>query len=195
MLDLRNLELFIFDMDGTLVDSALDFDLIRHDLNFPKGAPILEYIETLSPREQDRAFEIVNKHELEGAQRATEMSGVSELLNCLKSLNKKSAVLTRNSKIATEETLKKFDWSFDLILTRDCISKQKPHPEGLLKICNELSIKVSNACYIGDYRFDLEAAKNAGMPGILYDQTGEKHFQELANFTYQDHQELIERLK
>ena len=47
MIDFSKLDLFIFDMDGTLVDSALDFDAMRQELGFPKDAPILEHIETL----------------------------------------------------------------------------------------------------------------------------------------------------
>lgn len=195
MLKFNEFELFIFDMDGTLVDSALDFDAMRSELKFPKGAPILEHIETLSPEEQSRAFHIVDKHERQGAERATEMPGVSELLAHLQTLSKKSAVLTRNSKAVTDLTLKKFSWEFDLILTRDCITKQKPHPEGLLKICQDLSIEVCRACYIGDFKFDLEAANNAGMPGILYDQKGNSDFKELAQLTYQHHQELLKLLK
>lgn len=195
MVNFNKIDLFIFDMDGTLVDSALDFDAMRADLSFPPGASILEHIDTLEPHQQDEAFQIVDRHETEGAMRATAMPGVSELLELIKQLSKKSAILTRNSKKVTDLTLEKFEWSFDLIITRDCISKQKPHPEGLLKICHELTTDVRRACYIGDYKFDLEAALNAGMPGILYDQKGNSNFRDLAQLTYQHHQELIELLK
>ena len=45
-----NFKAFIFDMDGTLVDSFLDFDSMREELNFPKGVPLLEYIESMGER-------------------------------------------------------------------------------------------------------------------------------------------------
>ena len=32
----------IFDLDGTLVDSRLDFDAMRHEMGLPTGIPILE---------------------------------------------------------------------------------------------------------------------------------------------------------
>lgn len=34
---LKNLKAIFFDLDGTLVDSNLDFELIRRDLGFPVG--------------------------------------------------------------------------------------------------------------------------------------------------------------
>ncbi|HIA63686.1 MAG TPA: HAD family hydrolase, partial [Planctomycetaceae bacterium] len=37
----------IFDIDGTLIDSGLDFDLIRAEMNLPAGAAILESLEQL----------------------------------------------------------------------------------------------------------------------------------------------------
>lgn len=195
MPNFKDLELFIFDMDGTLVDSALNFDAMRSELNFPTGASILEHIETLNKHEQEKAFEVVHRHESEGAARAIEMPGVTDLLVTLNSLEKKTAVLTRNSKIVTDITLEKFDWRFDIVLTRDCITLQKPHPEGLLKICKDLSIAIQKSCYIGDYKFDLEAASNAGMYGILYDQNSNSEFKDLADYTYSNHQEFLKLLK
>ncbi len=195
MIDFSAIDLFIFDMDGTLVDSSLNFDAMRSDLNFPKGAPILEHIETLSEAEKKTAFEIVDRHEWEGAERAIEMPGIDDLLERLSELGKLKAILTRNSKTVTDHTLSKFNWSFDLVLTRDCITLQKPHPEGLLKICEQLDVEINKACYIGDFKFDLEAANNAGMPGILYDYSGKCEFKELADYVYQNHSELAKFLK
>ncbi|TNF27114.1 MAG: HAD family hydrolase [Deltaproteobacteria bacterium] len=195
MIDFSKLDLFIFDMDGTLVDSALDFDAMRQELGFPKDAPILEHIEILDLEEQERAFEIVNRHEHEGALRAVAMPGIEKLLEGLSEHGKQLALLTRNSKVVTETTLAKFNWKFDLVLTRDCITLQKPHPQGLLKICEELNIETKNACYIGDFKFDLEAATNAKMLGILYDRSGNCEFKELADMVYQSHLDLLNMLK
>ncbi|MCO4794024.1 MAG: HAD family hydrolase [Bacteriovoracaceae bacterium] len=192
----NKIDLFIFDMDGTLVESHLDFDKMRLELGFPKGEPILEYIEKLdSIKEKEEAFKIVNEHELKGAQVATPMPGIESLFSKINSLGKQKAILTRNSKLVTDFIISKFDWEFDSIVTRDCITAQKPEPEGLHKICNELKIPESNSCYIGDYRFDLEAATNAKMLGLFYSTKGLRGFEELADFVYKDHKELAKVLK
>ncbi len=37
----------IFDLDGTLVDSGLDFDLMRREMGLPPGKPLLESFDLL----------------------------------------------------------------------------------------------------------------------------------------------------
>ena len=41
-IDVSGIKGVVFDLDGTLVDSRLDFDAIRAELDFPQGRPILE---------------------------------------------------------------------------------------------------------------------------------------------------------
>lgn len=183
-------------MDGTLVDSGLNFDLMRMELGFPEKTPILEQIETLrGQKEKEAAFDIVNKHEFEGAKRASMIDGVDEFLLLLKTLKCKTAVLTRNSKRVTTLTLSKFARTFDLVLTRDCIKNQKPHPEGLHTICRQLGVSEARACYIGDFSIDMEAAKNARMTGILYSPKKNKELEEMADFHFSHFKELIDLLK
>ena len=56
----------IFDLDGTLVDSGLDFNEIRAELALPAGQPILEAIATMSKDDAARCQEVLARHELEG---------------------------------------------------------------------------------------------------------------------------------
>ena len=167
-----NFKAFIFDMDGTLVDSFLDFDSMREELNFPKGVPLLEYIESMGERitqeQRKRYFDIIHKHELEGAQKSVLMDGCREFLDFLKRRGIFTAVLTRNSLPVTELTFERNNISFDMVLTRDCIKNQKPDPEGLYLICDRLKVSPKECAYMGDFLFDLEAAKNAGMRAVLY---------------------------
>ena len=70
----------VFDMDGTLVDSGLDFQLIRREMGIADRQPILEAIQQMSPGEADRCREILARHERAGAERATLMPGVTDFL-------------------------------------------------------------------------------------------------------------------
>ena len=56
----------IFDMDGTLVDSRLDFTLIRDELDCPEGIGVLEFIDTLPRDRQPAAHKVVLRHERNG---------------------------------------------------------------------------------------------------------------------------------
>lgn len=62
----------IFDLDGTVVDSKLNFDLMRQEIGIPGNSPILEFLEEQTdPEFVDSAMEIVHRHEAKGAHEST----------------------------------------------------------------------------------------------------------------------------
>ena len=180
-----------FDLDGTLVDSYLNFDAIRAELNFPKGAPILEEIEKLtSLDDQNACHEVVHKHEWEGAEKSTLIPGVRDLVQWLNDRNIPTGVLTRNSQICAAHMLEKHQLNFAHLFTReDCLPK--PHPEGLLKLASIYELQPEHCLYVGDYKFDLETAKNAGMQSALFTQNLNASFVGQANFVFSDYQDFI----
>jgi phosphoglycolate phosphatase-like HAD superfamily hydrolase len=44
----------------------------------------------------------------------------------------------------------------------------KPDPQGLLSIAANWAIDCGDIAYIGDYKYDIQAAHNAGMQAWLY---------------------------
>ncbi len=158
----------VFDMDGTLVDSKLDFDAMREALGFPVGQPILEHLATLSDQTViDKAHRIIRQHEMEGARAAAWMPGAENFVHHLQSLNIPMAILTRNMQEATALTCELLQIPIDFILTReDCLPK--PDPQGLLMIAEQWDLRSEQIVYIGDFRFDIEVAANAGMRSCLY---------------------------
>lgn len=171
-MNLRKLKVFIFDMDGTLVDSRLNFDLMREELGFPPGVPLLEHIETLRGEKDEQTiqsyFDVIHRHELTGAHESVLMPGIMEFLSFLNESSIKTAVVTRNSREVTDVTFNKWQLKFSQVLSRDCVENPKPHPEALLKVCENFGVEPEEAVYMGDFLFDLEAAHNAGMKAILY---------------------------
>lgn len=189
-----NFKAFLFDMDGTLVDSGLNFDEMRRECGFPEGVPLLEHIEEITPYESpeniDRYHEIIKRHEWEGALRSKLFPGVVAFLKFLEEAGIHTAVLTRNNKIVTEKTFEKWQLSFRHMLTRECVEKPKPHPEGLLSLCESLKVKPSEALYMGDYGFDILAAHNAGMKGVLYSPLKRPELEAQADYTVRCFHEL-----
>lgn len=184
----------IFDMDGTIVDSKLDFKQIKEEIKMPIDQGILEYIENLKDESEIiRANEIVHKHELKGANESEIMRDFLLFYKKLKSKKIPIALLTRNSKVVTKITLNKHNLEFDVVLTRDC-AKAKPDPDGLYIICNQFNIKPSDALYIGDYLYDLQTAKNAGMDSGLIITEGNSEFEVKANIAFTNYSELIKKL-
>ncbi len=169
----------IFDLDGTLVDSRLDFEVIRREMGLPAGVPILEAVaQTESAAERDRLQAILHRHELAGAEQATLFDGVPEFLQWLETKGLPRAVLTRNSRASTDIVLARLGLQFDRVLTRED-APPKPDPAGLLLISQAWNIRPAELLFCGDYLFDLEAGSRAGMVTALFAPV------ELPNFAIQ----------
>ena len=175
----------IFDMDGTVVDSKLDFDAIRRDLGFAPGEMILETLQAIprGPR-RDSLQSILREHEKRGAAAAELMPGVSQFVHELSRRRIRCGILTRNSRYSTDITLKKFRLPFDPVLTRDD-APPKPDPAGLLHISQLWNIPVGELLFFGDYTFDLDCGRNAGIQTVLYAPCTRPAFAERADYVIQ----------
>ena len=184
---------FAFDLDGTIVNSQLDFEQMRKDLNFPENVPILEHLDLLDDEGvKKRSLEIINSHEEEGASVATLINGVEALLEKLGDLNKPIGILTRNSKHVALLSLAKFNLNFDIVLSRDCC-KSKPHPEGLEIMASRWGISTREIAFVGDHLFDMHTAIAASSLGVLYDPLREKS--DCSNYhIINDYRELLNSL-
>jgi HAD superfamily hydrolase (TIGR01509 family) len=156
----------IFDLDGTLVDSGLDFDAMRREMELPPG-PILEALAHLPEPRASECRRILERHELHGAQRATLMPGVAAFLDLLRHRGLRTALITRNSRAVTLLTIGRLSLSFDPIVARED-APAKPDPAGIHKICGAWGLRPEQVVMIGDYRFDLEAGRRAGARTVLY---------------------------
>jgi HAD superfamily hydrolase (TIGR01509 family) len=157
----------VFDLDGTLVDSRLDFEAMRREMNLPKGAPLLETIAQLPPDHASKCWQILEEHERRGAEVAIPTQGAPELLKYLRRLQIHIGVLTRNGRQFAQITLDRLNLPHDALVTRDDASP-KPNPAGLLRILSDWNVAPTRAAIVGDYRFDLEAGRAAGMRTVLY---------------------------
>jgi HAD superfamily hydrolase (TIGR01549 family) len=172
----------IFDLDGTLVDSGLDFPKIRREMGLPERVPILEALAEIPPGEHlANCLAILDRHEDEAAQRATLMPGAQELLASLAARCIPQAILTRNSRAGTSKMLNRLGLSFACVLTRDD-GPPKPDPTGLLKICSIWKAGVTEVIYVGDYLHDVNCGRNAGIRTILLAPGDPPHYATLADF-------------
>jgi HAD superfamily hydrolase (TIGR01509 family) len=156
----------IFDLDGTLVDSRLDFEAMRREMNLPPGQPILEAIDQLEPTVAAACHKILHRHELEGVERATLLPGVSELLAALARRAVRTAIATRNSRAILLATQQKLGLAVELALTRDD-GPVKPDPWPVLHVCETWGLKPAQTVVVGDYRFDVESGRTAGAKTVL----------------------------
>lgn len=185
----------IFDLDGTLADSKLNFSAMRAELNLPEGTGLLEYLAGLTcPDTRAQAQAIIERHEQEGAHAATWIDGAEAALDALKHAGIPMAILTRNMRSATELMVKRLQIPIELILTREDCTQVKPHPEGLLRIANHWQKSPKNLAYLGDFKFDLEAAKRANMQAWLWRNGTNQEFETMADAVFKRFEDVVERL-
>ena len=158
----------IFDLDGTLVSSELDFSLIKAQIGCPDNEDLLDFIAQLpSPYMREEAMNIVHQHELLDAQHATLLPGVSEAIALLNERNIPMAIVTRNFDKAAALKLKNNPLPISTVLTRSD-APAKPDPSALNAIATLWNISADNLLYVGDYLYDIQAAHNANMRACLY---------------------------
>lgn len=160
----------IFDLDGTLVDSRLNFAEMRRDMGLADGEPILEYLASLPDCAEKKAqLEIVEKHEWAGARRATLIDGVAGLLQTLQANSIPVAIFTRNSRAIAKYTLENCEIEYDRLVARED-ARPKPDPQGIELIAEDwgLQQRKDRLLMVGDYLYDIQAGLNAGVRTVLY---------------------------
>jgi HAD superfamily hydrolase (TIGR01509 family) len=155
----------IFDLDGTLTEPLLDFDLIRTEIGLRPG-PILEQLVGLGEEERARAEVILRRHELTAIEQAVLADGCHELLAFLREEGIPHGILTRNMRVAVEHFCQRFGFPFAGIYTRED-GPPKPAPDGVLHLCASFGVAPGQAITVGDYKFDVLAGQAAGTRTVL----------------------------
>lgn len=177
----------LFDLDGTLTDSApgiietLQYALIKQnitppdDLQFVLGPPLMDtFINTfhMSQQAAQKTYQCYyQKYAEKGMYQNSVFEGVKEMLSALKKQGKKLAVATSKSEDFAKEIINHFGLSqyFDCIAgnylnTRD--SKEKVVRYAL----EQLQVSANSAVLVGDRMYDIIGGKKAGVMviGVLY---------------------------
>lgn len=183
---LDNIRGFIFDLDGTLVTSSLDFLAIKAEIGCPRDEDVLIYISKLSTvQQQSEAMNIVHFHEMQDAQSCSWIPGARAFVTECAARALPMAIVTRNSQRASRVKVEKNNIPIELLLTRED-SKPKPHPEALIDIAREFQLPVGQIMMVGDYKYDLEAGRNAKMPSCLINFSVEPDYSHLADYSFEN---------
>lgn len=178
----ENVEAVLFDLDGTLVETNIDFPLMRTEMlrmaveagiseqNLPDMdiLGIVEYVEeTLGaergPRFRERAFQALEEIELRHSKDTREVEHARELIDALKARGARVGIVTRNCGPASRMSLRITGLSPDLLLSREDVRKTKPHPEQLISALALLNAAAERSVMVGDHVMDITAGKAAGM--------------------------------
>jgi len=183
----RSKALYIFDMDGTLIDSSQvivnAINYVRDNMNLPPmdDAFILKSIneELINPAQHFYgidAFEPIHEEWFSSYYSAHHnkeiklYEGIDTTLEALKSKDAKLAIATNAYRISTLESLKHTGIYelFDSIVTFDDVGKVgKPDPKMLFKVLDSMQINPHHSIFIGDSHKDRIASQKANIDFIM----------------------------
>ena len=191
---LVNFTHWIFDLDNTLADSAIDFNAMRQQLGLPLDQDILAAINARPTAEATVLRRRLAELEREYALHARPLPGAHALLTSLVERGARLGILTRNSHANALQTLAVCDLAkfFDPahVLGRD-EAAPKPDPDGIRKLLAAWGAAPATAVMVGDFRYDLEAGRRAGVTTLYYDAAGQDLWTAEADFRVQSHAELL----
>ena len=188
---------WIFDMDGTLTVSAHDFDHMRRELGLEPQTPILEALNAMPAAQSAPLWEVLNELEYYYAGQASLMQGATELLQKLHADGRQLAILTRNTLPVVRQTLSacaiEHFFPLDHILDRDaCIPK--PSPDGIRRLLEFWQADAVDTVMVGDYLYDLEAGRGAGVATVHVDTRGDTNWSEFTDLRVESLGEIISYL-
>lgn len=184
--DLSGVELVIFDWDGTLVDSRsvivetmqatlaeAGFEpLPGEECQQVIGLGLDEAIRTLVPEASEADYERLRaiygrRFQGFGAADMPFFPGVTEGLDWLHGRGRGLAVATGKSRRGLDRMLAEWGMQGTFHATR-CADEtaSKPHPRMLRELLADFGLAPEQAVFVGDTGFDMEMARNLGMPRI-----------------------------
>ena len=178
---MRLIELIIFDLDGTLVDSAQDIALHVNKLLLElkgKAVPLEEIKSNIGdgarnllmnffkPEELEQALEMfLSNYRAEPVVYSKPYEGIMETLKGLLERGVFLAVATNKPHDITLRVLEKLNMLdfFHEVIGADVLPEKKPSPMPLLEIAKRLKVEPAKALMVGDSKTDIEAGIRAGM--------------------------------
>lgn len=182
----------LFDLDGTLLDTAPDLvnavNALRAEYSLPAlpfkilremvGRGAHNLIRRALTHEQameydvDEAYKVFAKqyHRVNGDE-TREYLGVTEALRVLLSKGYKLAVVTNKPTEFTLPLLERFGWAeiFTSVVCGDTLPIRKPNPEPLLHALSQLKLDTHEALMVGDSMNDALAAQAAACDCVMLD--------------------------
>ncbi|WP_269619244.1 HAD-IA family hydrolase [Zhongshania sp. BJYM1] len=175
----------LFDLDGTLLDTAADFTAVLNSMLAEHNRPLQNY-DAVRRRVSDGARAVVSLgfEQAEGSDgfadllnefldrylaqlsiSTTLFPGMDEVLTHIESLGLKWGIVTNKPSRYTEPLLKAMQLSARCAtaICPDHVTNRKPHPEPIYLACKEIDCLPANTIYVGDHKRDIDAGRNANM--------------------------------
>ena len=181
-------KLVLFDLDGTLLDSAPDMVATVNRMRAARGRdamPLAELRPHVSkgsramsaaafpelggevPPEMIREF--LDAYERELGRHSVLFDGVAELLDAIEAAGSRWGIVTNKPEYLARQVLPGLGWASRcaVLIGGDTLAERKPHPLPLLHAARVLETAIDDCVYVGDDQRDIDAARAAGMRSVV----------------------------
>lgn len=186
---MSNINTVLFDLDGTLIDTAPDMANALNILLQEQGEPVMAF-EQIRPvvsngsvalvklgfgdklaedrlnTLKQRYLDIYQQHLCEDS---ALFDGMERLLEFIERSDMRWGVVTNKPGWLTEPLMDLLGLKqrAACIVSGDTTSNRKPHPQPMYHACQSAGSAPHECVYVGDARRDIEAGRNAGMKTVI----------------------------
>ncbi len=178
----------LFDLDGTLLDSAPDMLATVNRMRAARGKPAMALDEIRPhvsrgaramssaafpevPVEQVPGLvpEFLDLYREELGRHSRPFDGIEAMLAALENDGVVWGIVTNKPEYLAREILPQLGWETRsaVLIGGDSLPERKPHPLPLLHAAAAIGIAPGDCVYVGDDRRDIDAARAAGMPSVV----------------------------
>lgn len=178
----------LFDLDGTLLDSAPDMLATVNRMRAARGAgpmaldalrPVVSkgaramsavaFPEIMPQRLPDLVPEFLDIYRQELGRHSRPFDGVEEMLEALEAAGTVWGIVTNKPEYLAREILPQLGWQSRcaVLVGGDSLAERKPHPLPLLHAAEAVGMPAQACVYVGDDERDIIAARAARMPSVV----------------------------
>lgn len=178
----------LFDLDGTLVDSAPDFIAVINRMRADRGRdpmamadlrPVVSkgsramlaagFPEVAADERESWVQEFLDLYEAELGLHGKPFDGVEAMLAALEANGTTWGIVTNKPEYLAKKLMPLLGWESRcaVLIGGDTLPVRKPDPLPLLHAAQAIGVDANDCIYVGDDERDIVAARAAGMPSVV----------------------------
>lgn len=178
----------LFDLDGTLVDSAPDFIAVINRMRADRGRdampladlrPVVSkgaramlgagFPDVAAAEREAWVQEFLDRYEAELGLHGKPFDGVEAMLAALEANGTTWGIVTNKPEYLARKLMPLLGWETRcaVLIGGDTLPVRKPDPLPLLHAADTIGVAANECIYVGDDERDIIAARAAGMPSVV----------------------------